>query len=74
MNTVAPDDGLAPDSVIARFLGVHPKSLPRWDARPGLDFPKPIYINGRKFRSWAAVKAFVNRAAVAHASKPTNKA
>ena len=51
MNTIAPDDGLAPDSVIARFLGVHPKSLPRWDARPGLDFPKPIYINGRKFRS-----------------------
>ena len=37
----APDDGFAPDSAIARYLGIHPKSLPRWDRRPELGFPPP---------------------------------
>jgi len=65
-----PREGFAPDSTIARFLGVHPKSLPRWDARPELGFPAPIRINGRKFRSWEEVHEFTRRAAVAHAAKP----
>jgi len=64
----APDEGFAPDREIARYLGVHPKSLPRWDKRPELGFPKPLYINGRKFRPWPAVKEFTKRAAVAHAA------
>jgi hypothetical protein len=67
----APDEGFAPDSAIARFLGIHPKSLPRWDKRPELGFPAPVYFNGRKFRAWSAVKEFTRRAAVAHASKPS---
>jgi hypothetical protein len=63
------DDGFAPDSAIARYLGVHPKSLPRWDRRPELSFPKPIYINGRKFRKWSEIREFTRQAAVAHAAK-----
>jgi hypothetical protein len=70
----APDDGYAPDSTIARYLGIHPKSLPRWDARPELGFPPPVYFNGRKFRSWSEIKAFTRRAAVAHAAKPSKTA
>ena len=73
--TPVPDEGFAPDREIARYLGVHPKSLPRWDKRPELGFPSPIYINGRKFRPWPAVKEFTKRAAVAHAaSRPKTAA
>jgi hypothetical protein len=57
----APDEGFAPDSTIARYLGVHPKSLPRWDKRKDLGFPPAIYFNGRRFREWAAVKEFTRR-------------
>jgi hypothetical protein len=68
MNT--PDEGFAPDRIIAEHLGVHAKTLPRWDKRPELGFPKPIYLNGRKFRAWAEVRAWVSRAAIEYASKP----
>jgi hypothetical protein len=74
MTTNTPDAaGYAPDREIARFLGVHPKSLPRWDKRTDLGFPPPIYLNGRKFRAWAEVKDFVRRAAVQHAAKSPPK-
>jgi hypothetical protein len=63
--------GFAPDSAIAEFLGVHPKSLPRWDRNPKLEFPKPIFINGRKFRKWSEVMEFIRRAAVRHATRPS---
>jgi hypothetical protein len=65
-------DGLAPDSVIARYFHVHVKSLPRWDRRPDLDFPRPVYINGRKYRRWEEIREFERRSAVAHASKAEN--
>jgi hypothetical protein len=65
--------GLAPDSVIARYFGIHPKSLPRWDRRPGLDFPAPIYINGRKYRQWDQIREFERRAATAHAQSTIEK-
>jgi len=69
-----PDEGLAPDRIIAGYLGIHPKSLPRWDARPELGFPKPIFLSGRKFRRWGEVKDWVSRAAVAHAAgKPVTR-
>jgi hypothetical protein len=67
-------DELDPDSKVAKRLGVHPKSLPRWDRRPELKFPGPIYINGRKYRRRADISEFVRQAAVAHAQKPSNKA
>jgi hypothetical protein len=64
-------DALDPDSKVARQLGVHPKSLPRWDARPELKFPKPLYINGRKYRRRGEISEFLRHAAVAHAQRPT---
>jgi hypothetical protein len=67
-NTV--DEGFAPDSTIAEYLGIHPKSLPRWDRRPELGFPAPVYFNGRKFRRWSEVKEFTRRAAAKLAATP----
>jgi hypothetical protein len=64
------DDGIDPDSTVAKRLGVHPKSLPRWDNRPGLNFPRPIYINGRKYRRRREVQEFLRNAAVAYAGHP----
>ncbi len=66
------DNELAPDSKIAKQLGVHPKSLPRWDRRPELHFPKPIYINGRKYRRQAEIREFLRHAAIAHAASKTS--
>jgi len=33
---------LATDAKVAKQLGVHPKTLPRWDKRPELQFPRPF--------------------------------
>jgi hypothetical protein len=44
-------EGYDPDSEVARYFGVHVKSLKRWDKRPELNFPKAIEILGRKYRS-----------------------
>jgi hypothetical protein len=68
--TTFDDDAVDPDAKVAKQLGIHIKSLMRWDTRPGLNFPKPIYINGRKYRRRREVQDFLRRAAVAHASKP----
>jgi len=68
--TTLDDDGVDPDSKVAKQLGIHIKSLIRWDRRSELNFPKPIYINGRKYRRRREVQDFLRRAAVTHASKP----
>jgi hypothetical protein len=67
--TTLDDDAVDPDAKVARQLGIHIKSLLRWDKRPGLNFPKPLVINGRKYRRRREVQEFLRRAAVAHASK-----
>jgi len=72
MDNTFDDDGVDPDRTVAKRLGIHPKSLPRWDKRPELGFPKPIYINGMKYRSRREVAEFLRRAAVAHAGRSTN--
>jgi hypothetical protein len=59
------------DSEVARFFGIHVKSLKRWDARPELGFPPAIRVNGRKYRRWNDVHEFARRAAATHASKTT---
>ena len=69
--TTFDDDAVDPDAKVAKQLGIHIKSLPRWDARPELNFPKPLYINGRKYRRRREIQEFLRRAAVAHASRPT---
>jgi predicted DNA-binding transcriptional regulator AlpA len=41
---------LIPDSEVCRRYGVVPYTLYRWDRNPDFDFPKPVRINGRKYR------------------------
>jgi predicted DNA-binding transcriptional regulator AlpA len=42
---------LIPDPQVARDLGITLRTLFRWDTEhPELKFPKPVYINGRKYR------------------------
>ncbi len=63
------DDGYDPDSKVAKFLGKHPKTLPRWDKDPRmkeLGWPSPAYFNGRRHRHRPKVREFVRRAAAAH--------
>jgi hypothetical protein len=56
---------LIPDPVVARHrYGVSQRTLPRWDEKPELGFPKPIYINGRKYRDEAELDAFDRTQAV----------
>jgi predicted DNA-binding transcriptional regulator AlpA len=56
--------------VRARY-GVCPSTLYRWDRDPDLRFPKPIKINGRKYRDEAELEAFDGaRAAEHHGSRP----
>jgi len=52
-------DVMVPDAQARReFGGISVMTLARWDADSALNFPPPIYINGRKFRSRAALEAF----------------
>jgi hypothetical protein len=46
------------DSQVAARYGVHPKTLQRWDATPALEFPQPIRIRGRRYRSIAELDAW----------------
>ena len=41
---------LVPDPAVARRYGVNLRTLPRWDADPDLNFPKPIKIRNRRYR------------------------
>jgi hypothetical protein len=66
------DDGYDPDSKVAKLLGKHPKTLPRWDKNPRLKqlgWPAPIFLNGRRHRHRPAVQAFLRNAAQAHLNK-----
>jgi hypothetical protein len=71
VSTDKPLEGYDPDPEVARYFGIHPKSLPRWDKNPKLEFPKPIYINGRKYRNRAEIREFERRAAASLAGKTT---
>jgi hypothetical protein len=42
---------LIPDSLVAKRYGVSLMTLWRWDNDPELNFPKPVYIRKRKYRS-----------------------
>jgi hypothetical protein len=50
---------LIPDPQVARErYGVTLRTLARWDAKPELGFPRPIFINGRKHRDASELDAF----------------
>jgi hypothetical protein len=67
---------LIPDPVVARLrYGVSQRTLPRWDAKPGLGFPRPIWINGRKYRAEAELDEFDRAQAVksARTARPSKQ-
>jgi hypothetical protein len=54
-----PKKVLIPDVVVARKrYHVHPHTLRRWDKNPTLDFPPPVYVNGRRYREAEALDAW----------------
>ena len=55
---------LIPDSEVCRRYGVVAYTLWRWDhEKPELGFPKPVRINGRKYRVEAELDEFDARRA-----------
>jgi len=64
-------EGYDPDSVVAKFFGVHVKTIKRWDRRPELNFPAGIRVNDRVYRSRREYHEFARRAAATFASKPS---
>jgi hypothetical protein len=62
-----------PDPVVARDrYHVNPRTLPRWDDKPELGFPPPIYINGRKYRDEERLDQFDRERAVESARDAAN--
>ena len=49
---------LVPDKAVSERYGVHISTLYNWDRDPGLNFPRPIRINRRKFRDEAELNRF----------------
>jgi hypothetical protein len=56
------------EAAVARLFGVTKRALCRWDKNAKLGFPRPIHINGRRYRDAARVHAFL--AARMEASAP----
>jgi hypothetical protein len=46
------------DRQVCQRYNVHTTTLFRWDRNPQVGFPKPIRINGRKYRDEAALDDF----------------
>jgi hypothetical protein len=66
------DNGLDRDRVVAEWLGVSKQTLPRWDASErmkAMGWPRPIYLNGVRYRDRAAIRQFVKNAAAAGIAK-----
>jgi hypothetical protein len=57
-NTPTVSSGKLPDSHVARRYKVDLRTIDRWDRRPALNFPKPIRINGRKYRDLGELEAW----------------
>jgi hypothetical protein len=67
-----PDD-LIPDPKVAKRYDVTTRTLPRWDDTVGLDFPRPIVINGRRYRRRSELEQWERSRAVARASPNRGK-
>ena len=56
-----------PDRQVRERYGVCASTLFRWDKNPAVGFPRPIDINGRKYRDEAELDAFDRARAAARA-------
>ena len=54
-------DNLVPDAQVGRDLGLGRMALWRWTHDQNLNFPAPIKIRGRNFRSRRALEEFKRR-------------
>jgi hypothetical protein len=51
---------LLPDRLVRQRMGnISPSTLYRWDRNPRLGFPKPVVINGRKYRDEQQLEHFL---------------
>ena len=53
---------LLPDTLVRQRYHRSAMTLKRWDQNPALKFPKPIVINGRKYRDEAELDFVGTRA------------
>jgi|tagenome__1003787_1003787.scaffolds.fasta_scaffold20984319_3 predicted DNA-binding transcriptional regulator AlpA len=54
-------DEFVPDPAVAREFGTTLMTIWRWTNDPALDFPRPIKIRNRNFRSRRMLDAFKQR-------------
>jgi hypothetical protein len=57
---------LMTDLRVAQRYDVVVRTLERWDLQPDLKFPRPVWINGRRFREVAKLDAWDRRIAKAN--------
>jgi hypothetical protein len=50
--------GLLPDRLVAERYDCTVRTLERWDEKPELEFPPPIYIRRRRFREISKLEAW----------------
>jgi hypothetical protein len=56
-----PGDEFITDATVCAEFNITKMTLWRWDQSPELDFPAPIHIAGRKYRSRRMVEEFKRR-------------
>ena len=66
-----PSRRLIPDARVSAKYGVSASTLYNWDHNPKMKFPKPIYINGRKFRDEIELAEFDEARAAERETEPT---
>jgi hypothetical protein len=68
-------DELVPDPQVARKdFNRHPRTLKRWEAKPELNFPPRIMINGMPYRRRGDIEEFKRRQMAAQTDKQTDTA
>jgi hypothetical protein len=50
--------GLLPDRLVAERYDCTVRTLERWDEKPELGFPPPVYVRRRKFRELGKLEAW----------------
>ena len=69
--TMPPTKRLLPDRLVRQRMGnVAPSTLYRWDRNPQLGFPKPVVINGRKYRDEQQLEDFLRSHTAANDGDP----
>jgi predicted DNA-binding transcriptional regulator AlpA len=65
------DDPLVPDPEVRKRYSRSEMTIWRWDQTPTLGFPKPIRINGRKYRRLSELREWERKQAAASSEPAT---